>query len=101
MRVNAIVRSVKDSLLKELDVVRVSDDGRPRDAGETIHLIEECELSKLESQIAELREAVWTLYDYVDLPSSDYGTDDLNQAWDLFLKTYRDVQKETEGEEIE
>ena len=51
-----------------------------------------------EAQLAELREAVWELFDYVDLPPSDYRTDDLDQAWDLFLKTYRDVQKETESE---
>jgi len=55
-------------------------------------------IQQLESQLAELREAVWGLSDYVDLPPSDYRTDDIEQAWDLFLKIYRDLQKETESE---
>jgi hypothetical protein len=50
-------------------------------------------MQQLASQLAELREAVCELVDYVDLPPSDYRTDDLEHAWDLFLQTYRDVQK--------
>ena len=53
-------------------------------------------IQQLEAQLAELRVAVWELVDYVDLPPSDYRTDEMDQAWDLLLKTYRDVQKETE-----
>jgi hypothetical protein len=55
-------------------------------------------IQQLESQLAELRGAVCELVDYVDLPPSDYRTDEIEQAWDLFLQTYRDAQKETESE---
>jgi hypothetical protein len=56
------------------------------------------ENEELKSQLAELREAVWGLFDYVDMPPSDHRADDLDRAWGLFMKTYRDVQKETESE---
>jgi len=73
---------------------------KPLDRGQckkvAIQLHDENE--ELKSQLAELRAAVCELLDYVDLPPSDYRTDDLDQAWDLFLKTYRDVQKVTESE---
>jgi hypothetical protein len=73
---------------------------KPLDRGQwkkvAIQLRDENE--ELKSQLAATRQAVWELCDYVDLPPSDYRTDDLDHAWDLFLQTYRDVQKETESE---
>jgi hypothetical protein len=73
---------------------------KPLDRGQwkkvAIQLRDENE--ELKSQLAATRQAVWELFDYVDLPPSDYRTDDIEQAWDLFLKIYRDLQKETESE---
>ena len=55
---------------------------KPLDRGQckkvAIQLHDENE--ELKSQLAELRAAVCELLDYVDLPPSDYRTDDLDQA---------------------
>jgi len=46
------------------------------------------ELDAVNEQLAKLREAIRTLYDYVDLPNSDYCSNEVIEAYELFKNVY-------------